>query len=236
MLGRYLAGRLPKALSRAITDPGVGGGAFDPATILGIVGYYDLETLATFTQDEAGAVLVTAANQTAKRLIDTSGNGLHLTNASGMVVRGTPQGPNLLGDNGLFLFDTNAIAGAGWVIGEGRATATASNAAMTFPVAATAGRIYLIRYFVAASAGSVQPNFGGASGVARSTEIHAEGYVTASTTGQLLLNATGFSGWPVVDAVTYSSAMISVLRDTPFAPPKLACTLPAVVDTKYRIR
>lgn len=185
------------AVSRAISDPGVGGGAapFDPSSITGIVGYYDLETLATFTQDEAGAVLVTAANQTAKRLIDTSGNGLHLTDATGMVVRGTPTGPNLLGDNGLFLFDTNAIAGAGWTIGEGRATAVTSNAALTFSVAAEAGKLYLIRYFVVATAGSVQSNFGGANGVARSTDIIAEEYVTASTTDQLLLSATGFSGY-----------------------------------------
>lgn len=176
-------------------DHDVGEVVFDPASILGIVGYYDLESLATFTQDEAGAMPVTAANQTAKRIIDTSGNGLHLTSATGMVVRGTPTGPNLLGDNGMFLADTNAIAGAGWTIGEGRATAVTSNAALTFPVEATAGKLYLIRYFVSTTAGSVQVNFGGANGVSRSTEIIAEEYVTASTTGQLLLNATGFSGF-----------------------------------------
>ena len=185
-----------EAAIRRLTDPGAGGGgAFDPASIAGVVGYYDLETLATFTQDEAGAVLVTAANQTAKRLIDTSGIGLHLTDATGMAVRGTPTGPNLLGDNGLFLFDTNASAGAGWTIGEGRATASGASAPLTFPVSATAGKLYLIRYFVSPTAGSVQANFGGANGVSRSTEIIAEEYVTASTTGQLLLNATGFSGF-----------------------------------------
>lgn len=185
------------AVSRAISDPGVGGGAapFDPSSITGIVGYYDLETLATFTQDEAGAVPVTAANQTAKRIIDTSGNGLHLTDATGMVVRGTPTGPNLLGDNGLFLFDTNVIAGAGWTIGEGRATASGASAPLTFPVSATAGKLYLIRYFVSTTAGSVQANFGGANGVSRSTEIIAEEYVTASNTGQLALTGTGFSGY-----------------------------------------
>lgn len=172
-----------------------GGGAFDPASIAGVVGYYDLETLATFTQDEAGAVPVTAANQTAKRIIDTSGNGLHLTDATGMVVRGTPTGPNLLGDNGLFLFDTNVIAGAGWTIGDGRATASGANEPLDFLVSATPGKLYLIRYFVSTTAGSVQANFGGANGVSRSTEIIAEEYVTASTTGQLLLNATGFSGY-----------------------------------------
>lgn len=47
MLGRYLAGRLPKALSRAITSPGVGGGgaAFDPAS--GAVALYYFNSYAT---------------------------------------------------------------------------------------------------------------------------------------------------------------------------------------------
>ena len=174
---------------------GVWGAVFDPASILSIVGYYDFEALTGYTQDEAGAFPVTAANQIAKRIIDTSGNGLHLTSATGMAVRGTPTGPNLLGDNGLFLFDTNVIAGAGWTIGDGRATASGASAPLTFPVSATADKLYLIRYFVSTTAGSVQANFGGANGVSRSTEIIAEEYVTASTTGQLLLNATGFSGY-----------------------------------------
>lgn len=55
---------------------------FTPARLSGLIGWYDPGDLSTLFQDAAGTVPVTAAGQPVARMLDKSGNGNHLSQAS----------------------------------------------------------------------------------------------------------------------------------------------------------
>lgn len=160
----------------------------------GDIGVFDFSDLSTFSADTAGTTPVTAANTLAKRINDKTFNNLDMVNATGWVVRGTPQGPNLLGLNGLALADSNAVRGAGWALGDGRFVATNASSDLAFLPAAVPGKTYLIRYTSTATSGNVRSNVGGVNGGVVSDNRLSEEYVVATGTGALKLTGAAFTG------------------------------------------
>ena len=109
------------------------------------------------------------------------------------VLRGSPIGANLV-TNGDFASGTGWTTGAGWAIGSGVATATASSGTLTSTLTATIAKVYRLTYTITASAGSIQPSFGGVSGASRSAAGTYVEYLTASSTAALVFTGTTFSG------------------------------------------
>lgn len=86
MITQPLTRALTQPLTRPITAPGIGGGVFDPASLFagGEQGaWYDPSDMSTLFQDAAGTV--TAIGQLVGKMLDKSGNGLHVTSASDAV-------------------------------------------------------------------------------------------------------------------------------------------------------
>ena len=132
-----------------------------------------------------------------------------LATAGRPILRGTPTGSNLV-SNGGFDSGANWTPGVGWAIGSGVATATASLAALTSSLAATSGRVYLVRYKMTRSVGTLTPSFGGVTLTARSAGGTYEEFVTASSTAALVFTGAAFSG-TVDDAsvIDYSADVVT---------------------------
>lgn len=132
-----------------------------------------------------------------------------ITTANFPILRGTPTGSNLV-SNGGFDSGLDWTTDAGWAIGSGVATATASSAALTSTLAATSGRVYLVRYTMTRSAGTLTPSFGGVTLTARSAGGTYEAFVTASSTAALVFTGAAFTG-TVDDAsvIDYSADVVT---------------------------
>ena len=152
----------------------------------------------TLFQDSAGTVPVTAANQPVGKILDQSGRGNHVTQATAgyrPYLRGTPLGANLVTDP-FFYSGANWTAGSGWTIASPAADAVTSSAALSLSgLAAEVGKVYLVAYTVQTrTAGSVAVSFGGATGRAVSAVGLYVEHLTAVSTAGLALTGTGFSG------------------------------------------
>jgi lysophospholipase L1-like esterase len=111
VIARVIGRPIGAPIGRSIAQPGVGG--FSLASIFaggkqGIVG--NLSDLSALFQDTAGTTPVTTSGQTVRRINDTSGNGNHLTNATGWVLTIAASG-NYLTTDGVSRFEgAGAIA------------------------------------------------------------------------------------------------------------------------------
>ena len=153
---------------------------------------------ATLFQDSAGTTPVTAANQPIGKILDQSGRGNHVTQATAgnrPYLRGTPLGANLVTDP-FFYSGANWTAGSGWTIASPAAGAVTSSAALSLSgLAAEVGKVYLVAYTVQTrTAGSVAVSFGGATGRSITGVGVFYEYLTTVSTAGLALTGTGFSG------------------------------------------
>jgi hypothetical protein len=112
-----------------------------------------------------------------------------------MRLRGTPTTDIALAD-GNFFTPANWTAGAGWTIqdGQGDAVTSSANLTNTSGITAVSGKVYLIRYYITRTAGSVSIQFGGTTGVSRSATGMYEEYITTVSTGGFSYIPVGFSG------------------------------------------
>lgn len=180
-----------------ITDPGIGGGAFDPVSLFSgsdagvILSYTEAANLATATN---GTGTMTDSGLIAYAL-DTGPQAKPATQA---MAGSRPRWlgiPRTLGaenaTNGRFTSDTGWTKGTGWTIASGKASKSAGTAALLSQAQTlVADQAYMVFYSVEATAGTVTPQFTGGttvSGTARS--------------------ATG----------SYSELMVSVTGNTTFA-------------------
>jgi hypothetical protein len=117
------------------------------------------------------------------------------TGANQPKLRGTPQGANLALADGNFFTPGNWTVGANWAIADSIATATLASSALSLAgLAATTGKVYLIRYYVTRTAGTVTPSFGGSAGTARSATGVYEEYITALGVAGFAYTGVGFTG------------------------------------------
>lgn len=116
------------------------------------------------------------------------------TSANQPMLRGTPTGENLIGQDGDCFTPANWTLGAGWTIVDGALTAADASSAVTLGFAAVPGKTYKVSYVIAYTSGSVAAGFGGTAGRSRSLLGLAEEWITASNAGNLTLTGDGFTG------------------------------------------
>lgn len=161
---------------------------------------YDPSDLNTVWQDTTATVRG-QINQPVARLNDKSGNNFHVTQAvagSRPVLRGTPQGANLVTNSRLF----NTVGytlGAGWASDASPGlVATLASASTTYDLLLpTIGKTYAVAYTVYRTAGSMSIQFGGATAIGvptRSLTGRFVEYIQAATADKLTLTGVGFSG------------------------------------------
>ena len=208
------------AISGVFERRASGGVVFDPSSLFssGEKGvWFDPSDFSSMFQDSAGTTPVTAVNQRVGKINDKSGNLAHATQAtagSRPTLRGTPTGAELA-VNGDFASATGWTAGAGWAIGSGIATATASSAALSqAALTATAGNWYEITFSITRTAGTVQPQIGGATGVARSALGTYVDWIQATDTTAFQFNTAAFSG--TVDNLSVKNASVGQVAEPYF--------------------
>jgi hypothetical protein len=99
--------------------------------------------------------------------------------------------------NGDFATDTIWTKGAGWTIAAGVATATgaiSTDISQTANATINQGQSYNVTYTITRSAGTITPNVGGATGVARSASGTYTETIIAGSTQNLAFNTAGFTG------------------------------------------
>lgn len=121
----------------------------------------------------------------------------------------TIYGSQNLALNPYFISDTTWNKGSGWTITGGQAVATGAISTNLEQGGVTDGSSdYLIIHTQTRSAGSLTPTLGTTAGTARSTSGTFAEVITAATNGQLIFDATGFTG-TVDNVYVYKVAALS---------------------------
>lgn len=198
-LFQHIQGHISGAFRPWLLPTG-GATAFSPASLFAnseLGGDFTQISLTNAFSDTAGTTAATVNGSAAsvRSLAGTVSIVTQATGASQPILRGTPTGANLAAADGNFFTPGNWTAGAGWAISDAVATATTSSAALDLAgLTATTSKVYLIRYYVTRSAGSVTLNFGGVAATARTATGLYEDYITATGTGALSFTTSGFTG------------------------------------------
>jgi lysophospholipase L1-like esterase len=192
--------KLSQAIKTGLFEPADDVGGFTPASLFagGVSGFEAMRITTSNTFSDVGGTTPATVNGLVASIRSGGGDIPIITqsnSANQMRLRGTPTGANLMAADGNFFTPANWTLGAGWSITDAMADAVSATGNFTYNISnATAGKLYLVRYTVVRTAGSVTLNFGGTAGVTRSASATYEEYITATNTNALDFTVSTFSG------------------------------------------